>query len=416
MFRKRNGNIFLTLFVLNILMISTTTNAVERRQKQFRSDQAYFFSPLPYSIPGVGSGVMFTSLGANLFGSYTDIFAIVITGDATGYAFGFADLHIVPEVMYLNYHSRVIDKASVQSYDSRGMDADKDEFNYYELSQFDERTLDMAVTFFDRRLELYAGVRTLKTAIKRIRNPEGKIITEFDSPVKSETETPFIGMTVDYTDDWDDPTVGIRFKTVYESPTRENRREADFSVLNFSLGAYIPIGSNITWAFNFQKSDAIVHNEGETDRQKTLNELGLQCPTYDICKGEDQNMINNKIAERRYGTAKSLGGEALMRAYPVERFRAAHMNYFSTELRWNIVTDVIPFDFWIWKDISTSIQLAFFYEAGSVSDREEDLNDKIATDKGLGLRMVAKSGFVYRADFASGDEGNNISVMVMYPW
>ncbi len=130
----------------------------------------------------------------------------------------------------------------------------------------------------------------------------------------------------------------------------------------------------------------------------------------------DFHLIDMYVIGRTYGTASSLGGDDRLRAYPMGRFKGAHMAYLATEFRWNFATSVVPFDFWIWKDIATGFQLAVFYEVGSVAEMKGDLWEESRSSTGAGLRMVSASGFVYRADIAFGDEAHQTTIMFNYPW
>lgn len=75
-----------------------------------------------------------------------------------------------------------------------------------------------------------------------------------------------------------------------------------------------------------------------------------------------------------------------------------------------------PFDYWIWKDICTGVQAAFFYETGTVAGRRDELGDRYRSSYGTGLRLISASGFVYRADLAAGDEGSEVVVIFNYPF
>lgn len=92
------------------------------------------------------------------------------------------------------------------------------------------------------------------------------------------------------------------------------------------------------------------------------------------------------------------------------------MAYLGTEFRWNFATDVIPFDFWIWKDIATGFQLALFHEIATVAEQKSQLWEDSRSSTGAGLRMVSGSGIVYRFDMAYGDEGRQTSIIFNYPW
>lgn len=88
----------------------------------------------------------------------------------------------------------------------------------------------------------------------------------------------------------------------------------------------------------------------------------------------------------------------------------------GVEYRWNISHEVKPFDYFIWKDVRTGIQVAFFAEIGSVSETSSTLWNEKRHSVGVGFRLVAASGAVYRADIATGDEGTEYIVIFDYPW
>ena len=60
--------------------------------------------------------------------------------------------------------------------------------------------------------------------------------------------------------------------------------------------------------------------------------------------------------------------------------------------------------------------MAFFAEVGTVSERSSQLWDETRYSVGAGIRLVAASGAVYRADVAVGDEGAEVIVIFDYPW
>ncbi|MBT6613043.1 MAG: hypothetical protein HOB38_13145 [Deltaproteobacteria bacterium] len=105
-----------------------------------------------------------------------------------------------------------------------------------------------------------------------------------------------------------------------------------------------------------------------------------------------------------------------MRGYPFGRYQGAHTRFYGTEFRWNISEETKPFDWFIWKDVRTGTQVAFFYETGTVADTEEDLGTHYRSNYGLGFRLVTASGFVYRPEVAAGEEGVAASITFNYPW
>lgn len=229
------------------------------------------------------------------------------------------------------------------------------------------------------------------------------------------TETTTTGLILDYTDDYLDAREGVRFKVERSNSPPVGANESDFFVIDKTLEAYIPIGDHSVWAIHGLFSDAEVTKTGVTDPDEIADSLGLPC-RYNSCSQDQKNLIDRKIIERKNGTAKTLGGYNLLRSYPLDRFQGAHTRYFSTEFRYNFANEVTPFDFGIWKDISTSLQWAFFYDWGTIAETKQDLWEKSVYSVGTGFRLVAASGYVYRADWATGKEGSNVTVVFEYPW
>ena len=79
----------------------------------------------------------------------------------------------------------------------------------------------------------------------------------------------------------------------------------------------------------------------------------------------------------------------------MNRYNGAHTLFYAMELRWNFVKEVKPFDYWIWKDVATGIQLALFSETGSVAEVNSELGNIWRSSYGFGFRLVSASGFVY---------------------
>jgi hypothetical protein len=105
-----------------------------------------------------------------------------------------------------------------------------------------------------------------------------------------------------------------------------------------------------------------------------------------------------------------------LRAFPQSRYQGAHTAFVGAEYRWNINQEATPFDYFIWKDVRTGIQVAFFAELGSVSETSSNLWHETRYSVGTGLRLIAGSGAVYRADVATGTEGTQAIVIFNYPW
>ncbi len=160
-----------------------------------------------------------------------------------------------------------------------------------------------------------------------------------------------------------------------------------------------------------------MRRKGNTDRADVAADVGLDCaPTDTACLAVQARLVAEQIAARSNGTATALGGQDRLRAYPRDRFQGAHTRFLGAELRWNLTEEVTPFDYLIWKDVRTNVQLAFFAETGSVGETRDEVGDRYRNAYGFGLRLVSGSGFVYRADVATGDEGTETTLFFNYPY
>lgn len=181
----------------------------------------------------------------------------------------------------------------------------------------------------------------------------------------------------------------------------------------------MPIGKRSTWVFNYFQADAHVTRLGETNFAAVEAQQGLNCSDPGLTAAQQlqcQQVINNIIANNTYGSVENLGGWDRLRSYPDGRYKGAHTRFVGTEFRWNLTEEFTPFDIWIARDIRTTIQVAFFYERGTIEDSKDLLGDIWRDSYGVGLRMVTASGLVFRGDIATGDEGAEVSVIIGYPW
>ncbi len=404
------------LVLLAALLFPAASQAVERRRDQFLKEPAYLILPFPFRVPGIGSGIAITGLAANMGGSNTDLFGIIATGDVTGTFVSLDDFHIVEENLILGLSLRRIDKAVINNYDSRGIDSDPDAFTLLELSQADGQELELCLCFFQRQLEFNFGIEMEKRRIERVRDSGGNEIGQLSEPFDQRENTFRLGVVVDLTDDRRDPRKGVRVEFEARRTPPDDADDPDFFVLDLSLGFYFPVGRISTLVINYFQSDADVRRQGLTDPAQLRNDLGLNCGMNQACLDAEQALIDRFAAANTFGTATSLGGAfSRLRSYPQGRFQGAHTVFLGAEFRWNLTEEATPFDYFIWKDIRSNLQLAFFAETGSVAETRGGLN-KFKSSYGTGFRLISASGFVYRADLANGDEGTEFILIFGYPF
>ncbi|MGK5091343.1 hypothetical protein WDW89_04910 [Deltaproteobacteria bacterium TL4] len=409
-------------FIL-IYMVSTTAFAIERRKDQFLREPGYFVFPAPYSLPGLGSGIAFIGTATNVAGSITDVYGLLLTGDVEGRGFGIAEIPLFTEMLILDLTKENIDKASVNFYSKRGMDTEKDDYSVAEISNTNFEAVRLALTFFERRFDLIAFFYNNQYQLDRIRDQNGDILLEITEAEPQKSTTMSGGVMLDLTDDRQDPRVGLRVElNQFDSKSEEeDENSPDYYVEEINVTVYLPIDIH-TWVFNYYSADAVVTKEGETDRDKLAVLLGLSCEgmtdaaSLAQCEKVRDETLNNTIAANKYGTAGSFGGRSHLRSYPEGRFRGAHLVFYGTEFRYNFMDDPQPFDLFFMKDIRTSVQIALFYETGTLADTKNELGHENRSSAGIGFRMLTGSGLVYRLDYATGDEGGATTIIVNYPW
>lgn len=389
----------------------------DRRKDQFPKEFSYLVFPLPYSLPGIGSGIYLPLYAANLFGTYTDAYALFVTGDATGSIYAVEDVHLVEKRLIASVFYQDITKATYKNYTLRGMDTKQDDFQIVELNSVKSLWGELRLTFADRRFELAAGRSSDSHAAKAVRDHDGNLIARFAEPVEQKFESTEYSMTLDLTDDRQDPRRGLRTGVSAQDAPRNSADDPAYSRMNVGLTGYVPIGRISTLALHAFRSDAYVRGNGDTDPATVRRRVFLACPPGDAaCQAAEDSQVNNAILRNRHGNSAPLGGESLLRGYSDSRYQGAHTLYYGAEFRWNVTEEFSPFDYLFWKDVRTGIQIAFFYEQGTVSETLGTLGQTWRSDSGVGLRVVTASGAVFRADYAVGQEGAQTVIIVNYPF
>ena len=389
----------------------------DRRKDQFENTGGYLVVPAPYEFPGIGSGLMLIGYAGNLLSTSADIFAIAFQGDAEGYITSLGEAFIVPDYLYLTLSTMKITSFGVNMYSTRGMDTEKDDYSIFVGDLYQEFQSRLTLTLFDRRLEFTIMNYQSNGRATSVNDSEGELITEYPEPVTFENQRNGAFLNLDFTDDFRDPRTGIRFRAEQFMTPAIEADNPEYRTLNYSLSYYLPLFKDSTWAFNIMRSDAIVSKKGDTDfaSLKAKSQF-VSCQGDPACETSITNDINNTINANKHGTATSLGGPTRLRAYPNGRYQSAHTQFYGTEFRWNLSTESSEIDWYFLQDVQQAIQAAFFWEQGSVAETASELGDINRTAFGAGLRLVTKSGNLYRFDLATGDEGLQVTLLFGYPW
>jgi hypothetical protein len=389
----------------------------DRRRGQYSTDPGYAVFPYVFDLPGIGFGYGVLGAASNVGGSTTDLMGTFFVGDVDGEAIGVNSFELVKERLIFDFGGAHLSNATIQAYSKRGMDTQKNDYVLAEMGDTIFGGSRLTATFADRRFEVYLGYYSGTTSLSSVRDRKGNLIIEAEDAQKEHISTLIYGARIDLTDDCTDPRRGGRLESSYwHSPPSDSG--PDYYFIDLNATGYLPIGKRSTYVLNYFRSDAHVLNKGETDPAVIADQQGLDCGSItDLTERQEcQQYIDNIVAENTYGTASALGGYGRLRAYPEGRYKGAHTEFIGNEFRWNLTDERTPFDIFIMKDIRTAIQLAFFYEIGSVADRPGDLWDIYRSSWGAGVRVVTGSGLIYRVDFATGQEGFQPSIFFQYPW
>lgn len=405
------------LFFLSGILSAGEFFDIERRRDQHLKESGYFILPMPYSLPGIGEGMLLIGLINNYDNKETDFMVNAIDGDVGGYGFGVGDWYLIDKRLKFELLHSGFNKASIQSYSTRGMDSNKNDYINVEVGNMEFTGMRATVSFYEKMIEFFSMAYLSSFKLDSLKDKDGNLILDASDSEEEKGKIYIFGATLDYTDDRLDPREGIRAEISLDYSPQNGSGNPDFYVSNYNLTGYLPIGDKNTMALNYYRSDANVIKKGESDFGALEEMMGLDCSILDEKnKKECEEVIFNAITGNKYGTASSLGGSSRLRAYPQGRYSGAHTESFGAEFRWNMTDESTPFDILVMKDIRTSIQTAFFYETGTVCEKSADLWKESRVSYGAGFRMITGSGLVYRFDVANGDENTEISMIVNYPW
>lgn len=408
--------IFLLLLVNTSLCFSYEW-IPDRRKDQNPTQPAHLFVPLPYSKPGIGTGFVILATATNVNESTADISGIFVTGDAQGNIINGSEVPLYSDILFFDFYLQHINRAMVNNYSTRGIgNTGADDYTLLDASVANTNNIELNLTFFERRLNLYYSYTTSEYQIDAIRDNNGVIITSFGQPFTGSDTSDSIRGSIDLTDDYLDPRKGFRFDIAYQNNIADNINEPDFYTLDYNFLGYLPMGKLDTLVLNYYQSDAHVQRPGNTDPSSIRIELDMNCATDPQCLAAEQELVDNFINARTNGTSSSLGGDLRLRSFPQGRYQGAHTAFIGAEYRWNFKQEAKPFDYYIWKDVRTALQIAFFAEIATVSETSGQLWDETRYSFGTGFRLIAASGAVYRADIATGKEGAELIIIFEYPW
>lgn len=410
----------LLCYIIIALSLASESHAFDfpdRRRDQFGHDFGYYLYPIAGEIPGLGTAAGAGATVINVADTDTDFTAFKIDGDfsASGYAllnFHALDKRLILDAGYYDY-----DVAPVAYH--RGIDSDPDDYilpranGSYLIGQ-------ATLTYDQRRVEAYYRIFNGTQQVTEVRDKNGVAFSSIDDK-EYDAINHAIGFALDYTDDNLDPRKGLRFESVAKLPKINDTLSSKYFTVDYNFTGYIPFRTIDTLVFNFFLSNAYVTDKGVTDYD-TLKALdGLNCNTipdgqaYNSCLATEDDYINERILSNEHGTAAPLGGTQRLRSFDNGRYYAGNSLQYGLEYRWNLTDARTAFDWKVAKGVRTGLQMAVFYESGTVNDNSSELFSNHRYSYGLGFRVVLE-GLIIRADYGKGNEGKTFQLFLDYPW
>lgn len=384
---------------------------IDRRRDQFSKDFGYFIYPIAGDIPGLGQAAGVGTTILNMNKTDMDFTGFKIDGDFSASGATLLDISLLPQRLIFDIGYYDYDVAPIVY--ERGIDSSQDDVllpkvkGYYWLGQ-------MTLTFMQRKIEAFYRLGIGKSQLLEVRKKDGSLYGVADTSERDERGDT-LGISFDNTDDRLDPRRGVRAEIARKSFDNDDPYRSDFYIMDYNLTAYVPAHKWDTLAFNIFRSDAHVTKRATTDFSTLQGIIGFNCGGDTVCEEAEQKFIDQRIAYNQYGVASSLGGTQRLRSFANGRYAAAHSLFYGMEYRLNLTDERVPFDIYIARGVRTGLQLAFFAEQGSVAETTSDLWKKRKTSYGVGFRLVL-SGVIIRADYATGDEGDEFVLFINYPW
>ena len=408
----------LTIILLITSFIASTVFSfpIERRKEQFDTTSGFLAVPLPYSFPGIGTGLFFIGYAGNVLETPADVFGLVFMGDGEGAFVNVDELFVIPDWVFLTAVTGQIARYGQNVYSSRGMENEKDDYNISVGEDSSVYDYAATLTHFERRMELTVGTSVFSGKVVEIRDPEGKLIQKLEEPVKFDSSTTRVQLKVDLTDDFGDPRDGLNIKLSQDNFPAVNDGP-DYNILSSALTYYLPVLETSTFVFHYFRSDAYVNKVGNINLESIKTGEGFyDCDGDSTCESATLNNATNRRNANKFGTARALGGADRLRAYPQARYVGAHAQMFGMELRWNYDTSGSKLDWWFLQDVQQALQGVLFWEQGSVVDDASELGSIVRNSYGGGVRLVTQSGAVYKFEIATGEEGTQVIMFFEYPW
>ena len=410
-----------SLFVLLFFFAwsSSTQALLFERRKTFDSEIAWFIYPVVGSIPGVQDFYGLGGTVSGIGGSESDITAISLRGKAEYFDDDFQidilsifDIPLFTEHLTFTWFSTKIRNAGWPEGD-RGIDSDPDSMYYLLASNVDASGGEISVNVLENQLEFYYAYSDASVKPYGLVDPNGTFYNAQNAEIIESPRGYRYGLYLDDTDNRRDPRIGYRIQ--YEKWGQPSSRagNSEYFQEDYNLSAYIPVlaeGKGVLVLNQFFGSSTVI-------KKGTVDQSLYVC--NDTIKPGCQTLLDElyarQVAEAENGKATSLGGTNRLRGYRTNRFYDSYTNFRGAEFRWYVHEVQEAFNYFLEKGTFAGLQLAFFYEQGTVSPDKASLWKNMRSSYGAGTRFIFNT-IIVRVDRGFGNEGGETTFFVGYPF
>ena len=412
----RSGLIAL-LFV--VCWTSSASALLFERRKTFDSEISWFVYPVVGTIPGVQDFYGLGGTVSGIGGSESDITLISLRGKAKYFEGDFQidilsifDIPLFTDHLTFTWFSTKIRNAGWPE-GERGIDSDPDSMYYLLASNVDASGGELSVNVLENQLEFYYAYTDAKVQPYGLVDPNGTFYSAQNAGIIESPRGYRYGLYLDDTDNRRDPRIGYRFQ--YEKWGQPSSREgnSEYFQEDYNLSGYIPVladGKGVLVLNQFFGSSTVL-KKGTVDQSRYVCDNTLKPG----CQAILNELYTRQVAEAENGKATSLGGTNRLRGYRTNRFYDSYTNFRGAEFRWYVHEVQEAFNFILEKGTFAGLQLAFFYEEGTVSPDKAGLWKNMRSSYGAGTRFLFNT-IIVRIDRGFGKEGGQTTFFVGYPF
>ncbi len=184
---------------------------------------------------------------------------------------------------------------------------------------------------------------------------------------------------------------------------------SDTLVTDLDTAIYIPLYS-IYFVPRIFYSNAKVIKKKESNKQELAKIFDIKCKnslvqTTQNCQSLEDNLTTNLASHNRYGTASPLGGISKLRSESFLRYKGAHTEYQSLEVRY------------LWKKNTLLMEPVIFWERGRAFDKDSSKQKQLfVTSNGLEYRFHLPADLTYKVVYAQSQRNKVLQLSVASVW